>query len=316
MTYALIAQKLGISMASVYKSWKLYENGGYPAIIIKKRGVKAGTNSKLNPEQTEMLKETLIEKTPDQLGLTYNLWTRQTIQILVYRMWKIFMPIRTVGRYMKRLGFTPQRPIKQAYQQNPKAVYKWLKIDYPGIAKKAKLDRAEIHWIDETGIRSDIHYGRSYSPKGKTPVIRVDARRTSVNIVSSITNRGKIRFMTYCNTMNTKKLIKFVGRLLKDAKRKILIILDNLAVHHSKAFKLWIKKRENKIEAFYLPSYSPELNPDERLNRDLKTNFHSAYTSGTKDLFRKKIISFLKNLQRNPKRVISYFKNSCVRYAA
>ena len=236
--------------------------------------------------------------------------------IFIKKSWNIDVSFRTIGRYMKKLGFTPQRPIKQAYQKNPKLVQKWLTEDFSKISKRAKKEKAEIHWVDETGIRSDQHYGRSYSPKGKTPLIQIDARRIKINLISSITNRGKVRFMTYHDKMNAKILMKFMRRLIKNKKNKIFVILDNLRVHHCKVFKKWLKTKEAKIEVFYLPSYTPELNPDEMLNRDLKTNFYYGYTSQNKDSFRKKVILFLRSLQRNPKRVISYFKNDLLKYAA
>ena len=226
------------------------------------------------------------------------------------------MPLRTISDYMKRLGFTPQKPVRCAYEQNPKVVRKWLGEIYPKIAKKAKKYKAEIHWVDETGLNSNSNYIRGYSIIGNTPIVRMKAKRFSINLISSITNRGKMRFMTYEESMNSKKLIIFINRLYKDIKRKIFVILDNLAVHHSKAFKTWLEKKKDKIEVFYLPSYSPELNPDERLNRDLKTHFHSGSIAKTKKDFIKKTISFLKTIQRMPFRIKNYFNSKAVRYAA
>ena len=150
------------------------------------------------------------------------------------------MPIRTVGAYLQRWGFTPQKPLKQAYEQRPAAVQKWLKEEYVAIAQRAKQERAEIHWGDETGIRSDSQHGRSYAPQGKTPVIRLSAKRTSINMISTVTNQGKVRFMMYKETMSAQVLITFMKQLLKGSARKIFLVVDNLRVHHAKLVKAMV----------------------------------------------------------------------------
>ena len=188
-------------------------------------------------EQEDQLRQLLIDKTPDQLKLPFALWTRRAVQDLVRRRWSIDLPIRTVGDYLKRFGFTPQKPLKRAYEQNPKAVQRWLDEEYPSIAKRAKEEGAEIHWGDETGLRNDSQHGRSFAPRGKTPVIRLSAKRQRINLISSITNQGKVRFMTYQEKMNADLLIRFMTRLIKDRNQKIFLVLDNLRVHHSKKTK-------------------------------------------------------------------------------
>jgi transposase len=314
-TYVEIANFLDIHYTAIIKWWKLYEKKGYDGLVIGKRGVKQWVNCRLKYKQMEELRRILIQNTPDQLNLNFSLWTRQAIQNLIIKLWGISVSLVTVGRYMKRLGFTPQKPIKRAYEQNPKAVRKWLKKDYPNIVKKAIKENAEIHWLDETGLSSQSNYIRSYSPRGKTPILQMKAKRLSINIISSISKLGKMRFMTYEQALNTKTFINFVSRLCKDVNRKIFIILDNLAVHHSKKFVEWMKQ-QNNIVAFYLPSYSPELNPDERLNRDLKTHFQSGITVKSKAEFKKKAVSFLRGIQKMPFHIKNYFNSNFVRYAA
>ena len=167
--------------------------------------------------------------------------------------------------------------MKRAYEQRPAEVRKWLEESYPAIAARAKEEGAEIHWgtclqqAGETGIRSDSQHGRSYSPKGKTPVIRLSAKCASMNMISTVTNQGKVRFMVYSGSMNAKRLLRFFAQLVKDAARKVFLILDNLRVHHARLVKAWLATEENQrnIEVFFLPAYSPELNPDEYLNCDL-----------------------------------------------
>ena len=149
----------------------------------------------------------------------------------------IEMPIRTVGEYLKRWNFALQKPVKNAYEQNSKAVRNWLDTEYPEIKARAKRENAEIYWGDETGMRNDSQHERGYAPKGKTPVIRLNANRTSTNMISAITNQGKVRFRVFDGSMNADILIDFYQRLIRSAKRKVILILDNLRVHHARVFK-------------------------------------------------------------------------------
>jgi len=313
-TQSETANILRINSSSVSKWWKKYKEHGIKGLVIKKRGIKPCTRAKLSPEQILTLKNTLIEYTPDQLDLNFSLWTRQAIKNLIIKYWKINICLTTVGRYMKKLGFTPQKPIKRAYEQDPKAVDKWLNKTYPQIVKKALKNNGEIHWLDETGINTYSNYLKSYAPKGKTPLIKMKAKRMSLNIISSISKLGKMRFMTYTDNLNTDILIKFIKRLCKNNNKKLFIILDNLAVHRSKKFMKCIAS--NKAEVFYLPPYSPELNPDERLNRDLKTHFHNGLSVKNAKELKNKILSFLIKVQKSTSRISNYFNSDYVRYAA
>ena len=207
-------------------------------------------------------------------------------------------------------------PLRRAYEQNPKAVQKWLDEEYPAIEAKAKKEKAEIHWGDETGLRNDSQHGRSYAPRGKTPAILLPAKREHVSLISTITNQGKVRFMVYENAMNSQILLKFLKRLTKDAGRKVFLILDNLRVHHSKMVKEWLANHTNEIEVFFLPPYSPELNPDEYLNCDLKTGVHSGIPARTSSQLKAKAISHLRKLQKLPTRIKKYFHHPKTSYAA
>jgi len=315
-TYKAIGEIVGVHPNTVWMWWKRYETEGSKGLKVKKRGRRDGAKRTLNPSQELEIQKLITENTPDQLKLTFALWTRQAVQEIIQSNFGLRMPIRTVGEYLQRWGFTPQKPLKQAYEQRPAAVQKWLKEDYLKIVKQAKQEGAEIHWGDETGIRSDSQHGRSYAPKGKTPVIRLSAKRTSVNMISSITNQGKVRFMIYKEKMRAQVLIKFMKQLIKGSRRKIFLILDNLRVHHAKLVKKWEEEHLKEIEIFYLPSYSPELNPDEYLNCDLKASVHSKPPSRTQGHLIKKVRSHMIKLQKLPARVSSYFEHRKISYAA
>ena len=173
-----------------------------------------------------------------------------------------------------------------------------------------------VCWGDETGLRSDDVRGRSFAPKGKTPVVRVNSKRENVGLISTVTNQGKVRWMVLNGALDAGQLIEFLKRLVKDAKRKVFLILDNLRVHHAKLVKAWLAKHTDEIEVFYLPSYSPELNPDEMLNADLKQAVTTKAPARTKGQLLKATTSHMRKLQKSPERVKSYFEHAPVKYAA
>ncbi len=311
-----VADAFDVSPSAVHKWVVLFRQGGFKALKPDKRGRKTGQHRNLTVEQEHDICKLIVEKTPDQLKLGFALWTRRAVVELVRRRFGVTIAIRSMGRYLKRWGFTPQKPLKKAYEQNPKAVRRWLDDEYPAIQARAKAEGAEIHWADETGLRSDSQHGRSYAPKGETPVIRLNAKRHSASLISSVTNQGKVRFMIYDKAMNAQLLIRFFKRLIQDAGRKIFVILDNLRAHHAKIVKEWLKKHEDEIEVFHLPSYSPELNPDELLNCDLKAGVHSGPPARSDEQLKSKMLSHMRMLQKTPARVKKYFEHGKVRYAA
>ena len=312
----VISEAIGVCHSTVRNWSREYGIGGNKTLRIKVRGRKEGEKRTLSREQEEQVQKSIRDKCPEQLKLPFALWTRQAVGQLINRLFSIDMPIRTVGEYLKRWGYTPQKPLRRAYEQNPKAVQKWLEDEYPAIEAKAKAEKAEIHWGDETGLRNNSQYGRSYAPRGKTPTMPLPAKREHINLISTVTNRGKVRFMVYENSLNADILIKFLKRLIKDAGKKVFLILDNLPVHHSKAVKQWLESHTEEIEVFFLPSYSPELNPDEYLNGDLKTGVHSGVPARSTSQLKAKAISHLRMLQKLPKRVKNYFRHPKIAYAA
>ena len=311
-----ISEIVGLCKSHVSTICKKYERGGLDAIKPGLRGRRHGAQRELTAEQEVGIQKLLVDKTPDQLKLSFSLWTRDAVRLAIKQIYGRDLPLRTISDYLKRWGFTPQKPTKRAYEQNPKLVAQWHETVYPEIQAHAKQEKAEIHWGDETGIQNDAYNARGFAPKGKTPVVRINATNSRGNMISSITNRGKVRFMLYKENMSSQVLIRFMSRLVKGAERKIFLILDNLRVHHSKVVKAWLKEHENEIAVFYLPSYSPELNPDEYLNGDLKHCIRSGLPARSEKALAKKTRSFMRKLQNRPKHVSNYFKHPKIAYAA
>lgn len=311
-----IAEGLGISASRASIIWHQYLKHGSSAIKLGKRGRSKGEKRTLSSQQEIEIQKAIIDKNPKQLKLNFALWTRDAVRLYIKSKYRIDMPIRTVGEYLKRWGFTPQKPAKRAYEQKPQAVQKWLKEDYPAIAARAKKEKAQIHWGDETGIQNDAYNARGFAPKGQTPIIEINVKRNKINMISAITNQGKVRFMMYKETMTSKLLIKFMVRLIQDTDKKVFLILDNLRSHHSREVAEWLKNKKNKIEVFFLPPYSPELNPDEYLNGDLKTSIRSGIPPRSQSDIEGKTRSFMRTLLKRPQHVKNYFKHPVISYAA
>lgn len=315
-----ISEITGLTRQSVSATWRRYREGGLAAIKPKARGRSLGEKRWLSVEQEKEVQLLMVDHTPEQLKFKFALWTRAAVKAVIRKRFGIDLPIRTVGEYLKRWGFTAQKPTKRAYEQNPVAVSNWLNSAYPAIASRAKEEGAEINWGDETGVEADDYVGKGFAPKGKTPVVRLsgNSQRTRINMISAITKQGKVRFMLYEEKMTAAVFIKFLARLLHDSLRKVFLIVDNLKVHHCKSVKAWLDKKENRnrIELFYLPSYSPELNPDERLNGDLKYQVKTGLVARNKDQVKSKVRSAMKTIQRRPERVQKYFEDPVIAYAA
>lgn len=312
-----IVSMTGLSYPTVRRSIDLYESGNWEAVRPADRGRCKGQGRVLTTEQEDSIRGTIIDKRPEQLKMDFCLWSRGAVMLLIEQQCGLKLPVRTVGKYLARWGFTPQKPIRKAYEQRPEAVQAWLDEQYPAIEAKAKAQGAEIHWGDETALVNTDVRGRSYAPAGKTPVaFAVGGTRQKLSMIATVTNQGKTRWMIIDEAFNSDKLIEFLEALIKDAGKKVFLILDNLRVHHSKPVKAWLAERTDKIEVFYLPSYSPELNPEERLNSDLKQAMGKRVPVRTKAKLRDAANDHMAMLERSPERVRSYFQDQRVKYAA
>lgn len=309
-----VAILFGVNKNTVSNWVKHYNETG--SFKSKKKGVKSQDKKLLSLSQEKSIQLMIVDKMPDQLKLDYALWTRKAVKELVEREFGVVLAINTMGDYLRRWGFTPQKPKKMAYEQCPKKVQKWLDEEYPAIQKRAKEANAEIHWGDETGVRNNCQHGRSYAPKGKTPTKKSMSKRFSLNMISTVTNKGKVQFMIYSENMNSDKFIEFLNQLIKNNEQKIFLILDNLRVHHSHIVKDWILENKEKIELFFLPAYSPEKNPDEYLNCDLKQGLSSKPAPKNQEKLKENLENHMVMLVQNPERVKKYFNLKDIQYAA
>ena len=312
-----ISRDVGLSYSATCKIIDRYEAEGMAALAPRTRGRRSGEKRALSAEQEAQICRTICDKRPEQLKMEFALWSRAAVRELIERDFKVSLHLRSVGKYLQRWGFTPQKPIKRAYEQSPEAVRTWLDETYPAIAERAKEEHAEIHWGDETALVNTDVRGRSYAPRGQTPVaMAVGGTRQKLSMIASVTNQGKARWMIIDGAFNHEKLIEFFKALVADTDHKVFLILDNLGVHHCKPVKAWLADHIEQIEVFYLPSYSPELNPEERLNADLKHVIGRKVPVRTKAKLWAAAEQHMTTIGNEPDRVKAYFRDPRVKYAA
>jgi len=313
-TTAEVVEILDVTVRHVQSTWRKYSQGGLNGIALKTMGRPKGVNKKLTPQQEKEIQRIIIDKFPNQMKLKGFLWDIKNICGLIKEQYGVIVPNSTMCVFLKRWGFTPQRPAKQNYKQNPEQIKKWLDEEYPTIKTQAKAEKAEIFWGDETGVQNETNYIKGYAPKGKTPILKVDTNKLRINMISAINNRGKVRFMIYKENMNQQTLIEFLERLIKDSPKKVFLILDNLKVHHGNIVTKWLSEKKDEIEIFFLPPYAPEYNPDEYLNGNLKRDIASKEHAHTLPQMEINTRSFMEKMESDSDHVKSFFRHKKLDY--
>lgn len=312
-----IASYLGVHRNTVSEWWQQYQEMGEVALNQQQRGRKVGQGRTLSLEQENHIQQLMQAHFPEELEIDSALWTRRAVQALIERQCEVVMPIRTVGLYLWRWGYSPQKPLKRAYEQDPDAVEAWLEHTYPLIEQRAQAEGGEIAWGDESGLRSDHQAGRGYAPIGETPEIHLSQKkRVRVNFIASLSNQGNVRFMLYTSKLTEAVFLTFLKRLIAQRERKLFWIVDRHPVHRGKQVQQWLAQHKEQIELFLLPSYSPELNPTEYLNGDVKQGVHSKPPSRNLAQLKQRLLSHLRKLQKLPSRILKYFEHPFIAYAS
>ena len=315
-TEADIADLLGVSRETVSRWYSAYLQGGLDALPHQRTGRPTGSGRTLSDAQAQSIQALLDNHSPEDVAIPAPLWNRRAVQQLIKQELGIDMPIRTVGAYLRRWGYAAKRPRRHSRDQDPDEVQRWLAETYPAIAARAAAEGAEIHWCDECGVAADEHPGYGYARQGQRATLEVPDSHIRVNVISTVTNAGAVRFMTYLESLTGALFILFLSRLVAGARRKVFVIVDQLRAHWSEEVRAWVSAHPEEIELFELPTYSPELNADEYLNNDLKGRVSAEGLPGSKGELRSRIQSVLHRLAQLPDHVMKYFQHPCVRYAA
>jgi len=308
-----VAAALGVSRQAVAR-WSRAAAVGETGLQPRTKGRPLG--GKLAAKHASRIIRSIVEHLPDDLGLPFHLWTREAIALLIRRMRKVQLSVWTVGRLLRQWGLTPQKPIRRAYERDPKSVVRWLAEDYPAIRALAHREHAMILWEDEMGLRSDAAVGRTYGIRGKTPVVPVAGRRFKCNMVAGISNRGKLFFMIFTSLFSAVIFVAFLRRLLRQTRRKVVLIADAHPVHRAKKTRAWLQRNKHRIKLFFLPPYSPELNPSEYLNQDVKSNTVRRSRPRDEHELMASVRGYLRAKQHKPQKVKAYFQAEPVRYAS
>jgi transposase len=317
MTYDAIAAQVGLTRTGVFNICRRFAERGAAGLKSGRRGPEPGTGRYLDAAQEAAIRDLIRRHTPDELGLPFALWSRAAVRELIWRRCQVRLAARSTGTYLARWGFTAQKPIRRAYEQDPAAVRRWLRRDYPALVARARRARGVIFWGDETGLRSDDVRGRSYAPRGRTPVVRVCHKRAGLSLLSAVANKGALRWMVVEGAVKAPDLVRFLGRLVREAAgRKVFLILDRLKVHRARLTRDWLAAHRAEIEVVYLPSYSPELNPDEGVNADLKQAVPREPPARSKPQLKRAVVSHMRSLSKRPKRIRAIFRHQQFRYAA
>jgi transposase len=315
-TESAVAEMLGVARETVSRWWSAYQAEGLDGLPGERSGRPVGTGRTLTDEQAAHIQQQIDEHSPKDLGIAAPLWSRRAVRDLIRKEYGIEMPVRTVGEYLKRWGYTAKKPCRHADDQDPKEVREWLEETYPDIERQAAEEDALILWCDETGVEAD-HYPRcGYARKGERATMDVPHSHIRRNVISAVSNTGECHFMTYTGMMDADLFILFLEGLLTETTKKIYLITDRLSAHDCAKVWDWVDQHSDRIDVFFLPRRSPELNPDEYLNNDLKGNVHTASLPKHEGELADRIHAFLLKLLQLPEHVMSYFRHPCVQYAA
>jgi transposase len=315
MTQTEAAPTFGASLRAVSKWMRLDREGGLRRLKLKRRGRRPGEGH-LSAKRAERIRALIVGKMPDQMKLPFYLWTRAAVASLIAREYGITVSLVTVGRYLKVWGMSPQKPVRRAYERNDAAIARWLKQEYPAIARRAKREKAAIYWGDEMGLRSDHVTGTSFAPVGQTPVVRATGQRFGCNMISAITNKGAMAFMVFQGRFKAPVFVAFLQRLLKQVDGKIYLIVDGHPVHRSGEAKRFADRHKQRLRLIRMPGYCPELNPDELLNQDVKTNGLGKSRPVNRTELLAIVRSHLYRRQKQPQVIKNLFCEEHVRYAA
>ena len=317
MTQAEAARVFRVHPNAVNRWIRRYREGGFPGLAEQRRGRRPGEQPALAVSQQQEVIALVRDSTPDELGLAGLLWTRDAVAELIGQRYGLWLARTTVGGYLRGWGFSPQRPQHRALEQNPVAVARWLATEFPAIRARARREGGVVLWLDEMGVGSDAATGRSWAPVGKTPVIKRTGKRFRVNMISAISNQGLLRFRLFVGSFTGAVFLDFLRRLLRDCEgRKVHLIVDGHPVHRAKLVSAWVGRHAERIELHFLPGYSPELNPVELLNHDVKANAAGRRRPRSAGELREELHGYLRRRQRQPQVVVRFFDHPTTRYAA
>jgi hypothetical protein len=253
------------------------------------------------------MRQLIVDSTPCDPDIASATWTRQAVAELIAKEVGVELTVQGVGKYLRRWGLTPQKPARQAREQDPEEVREFVEQTLPAVKEQAEKEEAQLHFVDEVGVKTSDQIGTSYAPKGETPVQEVPKTHIEQDVISSVTPDGDLLYWAFPGTMTAEKFIDFLEHLISEASGKLIVFADRHPAHEAQAVEDWLESRESQIEVEWLPRYSPEYNADEFLNNDLKQVLKNEPMPQSTSAFRETICGILDWIASMPDRVKGYF---------
>ena len=307
-----VARIMGVHLVTVYGWLALYRNGGADRLNAKKRG---GRKPILDGKALNWVYRVVTLGSPQQEKFPFALWSAKLLGVAIGRKFGVRLSKASVCRLLHQLGLSPQRPLWRAYQRDPKAVDNWLKTEFPAIKAEARRVQAEIWFGDEAGVRADNHSGTTWAPVGKTPVVQTTGARFGLNLISAVSRKGEMRFICIDGKVNAAVFISFLKRLIETSDRPVFLIVDGHPTHKAVMTRKFVESSEGKLRLFFLPGYSPDLNPDELVWNHLKNHGTGRQVITGPDQLRKLVLGHMRSLQKRTELILSFFKTPSTVYA-
>ena len=307
-----VMKSLGLSRTAIYPWLRKFEEEGWDALVER---IATGPEPKLSEGQRQQVRRWILGKDPRQYGFDYGLWSRRIVQALIQQKMAIDLGLTAVGRLLASLDITPQKPLRRAYERDPKKVEEWLAERYPTLKRRAKQLNAAIFFLDEAGFQSDPILGRTYGLKGQPPVVETSGQRQRINVISAVNARGEFWATTYDGKLDAESFVEFLKDFMKSQTGTIFLVLDGLAVHKSKSVAKYLATLDGRLELHPLPPYCPDLNPDEFVWSHMKNNGVSKRPLKKNESLRKRVEEDLRELHGNAPLIRSFFGAGSVLYA-
>jgi transposase len=306
-----VIKSYGFCRTTIYRWLRQADRKGVDALKSRKA---TGRPPKLTDRQKGAVARWITGKDPRQYGFDFGLWTRQIVSALIWKRFGVRLTVTSVGRLLAELGITPQKPLRRAYERDPEAVKRWEEEEYPRLRKRAKRRGADIFFLDEVGVRSDSAVGRTWAPRGRTPVIATSARRQAVNAMSAVSPNGAFWYEVYAQRLTAMQFIKLLTNFLRRRRRPVMVVLDSHPAHVAKAVANFVQSHRGRIELHFLPGYAPDLNPDEFVWKHLKSHGLAKRPLERNESLRARVINDLDAIKRNVRLVRSFFRAPSVAY--
>lgn len=306
-----VIASFGLCRTTIYKWLRAERRGGAEALKARKH---PGRPSSLSPKQKLQVRRWINGKDPRQYSFDFGLWTRKIVAALIKQKFGVELGVTAVGRLLAELDITPQKPLRRAYERDPKAIKRWTTEVFPKLRARAKQTGAKIFFLDEAGVRSDQVLGRTWGLRGQTPEVPTSGQRQSVNAISAVSARGEFWYEIYTERLNAAGFIKLLTNFLCRRRGKVFLILDRHPAHIAKTVADFVQSLDGKLELHFLPGYAPELNPDEFVWNHLKRQGVSKTPLRRNESLRNRVQADLADIKSRPALVRSFFHAPTVAY--